>query len=104
MNANIVKYNEYMLEPLIEKALLDTMRWLNHVCRPQEPDYVAALSTKFIKDLFNILVIVFPDYDFSVSGVYCHQKPIVDIGLDKKPELGDVLFVYSDRKQNGEKH
>ena len=35
---------------------------------------------------------VFPDYDFSVSGVYCHQKPIVDINLDKKPELGDILI------------
>ena len=103
MNANVMRYKEYILGPLIEEALLDTMRWLNYVCRPQEPDYVAALSTKFIKDLFNILVAVFPDYDFSVSGVYCHQKPIVDIGLDKKPELGDILFVYSDRKQNGEK-
>lgn len=62
-------------------------------CKPQEPDYIAALSTKFIKN-FNILVAVFPKYEFSVSGVYCHQKPIVDIHLDKKPELGDILFVY----------
>ena len=70
-------------------------------CKPQEPDYVAALSTRFLKDFFNILVAVFPNYDFSVSGVYCHQKPIVNIGLEKKPELGDILFIYVDRKQNG---
>lgn len=103
MNINDIKSSEYILEHLFEKALLDTVRWINSRCTPQEPDYVAALSTKFIKDFFNILVAVFPDYDFSISGVYCHQKPIVDIGLDKKPELGDILFVYADRKQNGEK-
>lgn len=103
MNTYDINSNEYILEPLIEKALLDTVVWITSRCNPQEPDYVAALSTKFMKDFFNILVAVFPDYDFSVSGVYCHQKLIVDIGLDKKPELGDILFVYADRKQNGEK-
>lgn len=64
--------------------------------RPQEPDYIAVLPTKFIKDFFNILVAVFPNYDFSILGVYCHQKPIVDINLSKKVELGDILFVYAD--------
>lgn len=103
MNTYDINSNEYILEPLIKKALLDTVVWITSRCNPQEPDYVAALSTKFMKDFFNILVAVFPDYDFSVSGVYCHQKLIVDIGLDKKPELGDILFVYADRKQNGEK-
>ena len=71
--------------------------------RSQEPDYIAALSTKFKKDFFNILVAVFPNYDFSILGVYCHQKPIVDINLSKKVELGDILFVYADRKLNGER-
>lgn len=103
MNAYDINSNEHILEPLIEKALLDTVVWITSRCKPQEPDYVAALSTKFIKELFNILVAVFPEYDFSVSGVYCHQKPIVDINLDKKSELGDILFVYADRKQDGEK-
>ena len=79
------------------------MVWITSRCKPQEPDYVAALSTKFVNEFFNILVAVFPEYDFSVSGVYCHQKPIVDVNLDRKPELGDILFVYVDRKQNGEK-
>lgn len=103
MNTYDINSNEHILQPLIEKALLDTVVWITSRCKPQEPDYVAALSTKFLKEFFNILVAVFPDYDFSVSGVYCHQKPIVDINLDKKPELGDILFIYADRKQNGEK-
>lgn len=103
MNTYDINSNAYIMEPLIEKALLDTVVWITSRCKPQEPDYVAALSTKFLKDLFNILVAVFPDYDFSVTGVYCHQKPIVDINLDKKPELGDILFVYVDRRENGEK-
>lgn len=63
---------------------------------------MAALSIKFIKDLFNILVAVFPDYDFSATGIYCHQKPLVNINCSKRSELGDILFVYADQRQNGE--
>lgn len=103
MNANVINNNESVLELLIENALLNAVRWIDSRCKPQEPDYVFALSTQFIKEFFNILVAVFPSYDFSVSSVYCHQKPIVDIGLNKNPELGDILFVYADRRENGEK-
>lgn len=106
MNVEDINSNEYILEPLIERALVDTMIWTVCQCtqsKPQEPDYVAALSTKFTKSLYNILVAVFPGYDFSVSGVYCHQKPIVDANLSRKVELGDILFVYADRRKNGEK-
>lgn len=103
MNANVINDNESILEPLIENALLNTVKWIDSRCRPQEPDYIFALSTQFTKEFFNILVAVFPDYDFSISSVYCHQKPIVDIGLDKKTELGDILFVYADRREDGKK-
>lgn len=103
VNTYEINKNKHILELLIEKALLDTVVWITGRCKPQEPDYIAALSTKFMKDFFNILVAVFPDYDFSVSGVYCHQKPIVDINMSKKAELGDILFVYADRKLNGER-
>lgn len=102
MNTYYINCIQHILEDLIDKALLDAVVWITKKCKPQEPDYVAALSTKFVKDFFNILVAVFTHYDFSVLGVYCHQKPIVDIKLAKKPELGDILFVYVDRKQNGE--
>lgn len=105
MNTYDINKNQYILEKLIDKALLDAVVWITKKCfprEPQEPDYVAALSTKFVKDFFNLLVAVFPDYDFSVLGVYCHQKPIVDIKQTKKPELGDILFVYVDRKRKDE--
>ena len=101
MNAYDINSNSHILGCLIEKALIDTVRWAYDQCnsqKPQEPDYVAALSIKFTEELFHILTVVFPNYDFSVSSVYCHQKPIVDIGLGKKPELGDILFVYADRR------
>lgn len=104
MNTYDINNNQYILENLIDKAILDAVMWVNKKCtsrKPQEPDYVAALSTKFVKDFFNVLVAFFPNYDFSVVGVYCHQKPIVDIKQTKKPELGDILFVYADRKRTG---
>lgn len=104
MNTFDINNNQHILEKLINKALLDAVVWITKKCsprEPQEPDYVAALSTKFVKDFFNVLVAVYPDYDFSVLGVYCHQKPIVDIKQTKRPELGDILFVYVDRKQKG---
>lgn len=105
MNTYDINSNQYILEKLIGKALLDAAMWTNKKCtpwKPQEPDYVAMLLTKFVKDFFNVLVAVFPHYDFSIVGVYCHQKPIVDIKEAKKPELGDILFVYADRKRKGE--
>ena len=66
MNANVINKNESVLELLIENALLNAVRWIDSRCKPQEPDYVFALSTKFIKEFFDILVAVFPSYDFSV--------------------------------------
>jgi len=104
MNTCDININQYILRELIDRALLDTIVWITKKCKPQkpqEPDYVAALSTKFVEDFFNVLVAVFPNYNFSVVGVYCHQKPIVDIKQPKNPELGDILFVYVDRKQEG---
>lgn len=104
MNTYVINRSQYILEKLIDKALLDAVMWITKKCTPQEPqesDYVAALSTKFVKDFFNVLIKAFPDYDFSVLGVYCHQKPIVDIKQIKKRELGDILFVYVDRKRKG---
>lgn len=93
MNTYDINNNQYTLENLIDKALLDTVIWITKRCKPQEPDYVAALSTEFLNNFFNILVAVFPNYDFSVLGVYCHQKPIVDINKDKKPELG-IFYLF----------
>lgn len=105
MNTYDINSNLHILEELIDKALINAVAWISKKCapqEPQEPDYVAALSTKFVRDFFNILVAIFPDYDFSVISVYCHQKPIVDIKQTKRPELGDILFVYADRRRKGQ--
>ena len=72
MNTYDINSNQHILEKLIDKALLDAVVWITKKCtlrEPQEPDYVAALSTKFAKDFSNVLVAVFPDYDFSVVGI-----------------------------------
>jgi len=47
--------------------------------------------------LFDILRLLFPHFNLSVTGVYCHQRPIVDIGESKSPEIGDLLLVYRER-------
>src|SRR6218665_1383559 len=60
---------------------------------PQEPDFVASMTLNFTPKLFSILKHNFPKIKFSVTGIFCHQKPIVDIGEAKNPELGDILFV-----------
>lgn len=105
MNTNEINKNKYILEDLIEAALLDSVEWITAQCggKPQEPDYVAALSTRFTERLFNVLRAIFPGNVFSVTGVFCHQKPTVDISTAKNPELGDLLLVYVDRDSNGEK-
>lgn len=105
MNANEINANSKILEFLLDRAVLDVMAWTHNNCVsvPQEPDYLAALATRFTRNLYHILQSVFPGNTFSVSGVYCHQKPIVDIGWEKKPELGDLLLVYIDKDCVGKK-
>lgn len=104
MNAIEIGNNAQVLEYLINRGLLDSLQWIYLGCapkQPQEPDYVAALSLRFTERLFYILSAVFPHCQFSVSSVFCHQKPIVDIGKVKKPEVGDILLVYVDKQANG---
>lgn len=103
MNTNDINMNKSLLEILIKRALLDSMKWITKRCHsaPQEPDYVAALSTRFTESMYHILRAVFPAMNFSITGAYCHQKPIVDIKMSKKPELGDLLLVYVDKDCSG---
>lgn len=97
MKSYEINSQKHLLEPLINNAILDSVKWIHQRCVPQEPDYIASLSVNFTRNLINILKAVFPSYEFSITSVYCHQKPIVDIGLEKNPELGDLLFVYVER-------
>ena len=105
MNAIEINNDKNLLETMIHKALLDVMIWTEQNCKnaPQEPDYVAALSFKFPRSLFNILQIIFPFRKFSVTGVFCHQKPFVDFCFGKGSELGDLLLVFVDQDRKGNK-
>jgi hypothetical protein len=91
---------EPILSELFHKSIVDSVKLTVKKClklgtTPQEPDFVASLTLNFTVDFFNILKAVFPTNKFSVTGVYCHQKPIVNIGTIKNPELGDLLLVYT---------
>ncbi|MCH6236666.1 hypothetical protein [Cognataquiflexum rubidum] len=99
MRATEVKKKSKVLKSLLHDAILDSVRFVTEKCetlgtKPQEPDFIAALCLKFTPTLFNCLNAVFPRKKFSVTGIFCHQKPVVDIGLGKNPELGDILFLY----------
>lgn len=100
MNAAVVNCHQALLKNMIHNSIVNAVDFIVRKCnkcgnRPQEPDYVAALSLKLTPDLFNILKTIFPRNKFSVTGVFCHQAPLADIGLAKAPEIGDVLFVYA---------
>ncbi len=99
MNAIEVNQVKPLLKGLIHNSLVSSVDFVVNKChklgnKPQEPDFVASLTLKFTPGLFNALKTVFPKYKFSVTGVFCHQKPLVDIGLTKSPEIGDILFAY----------
>lgn len=102
MNAKEINRSFHSLQWLLDEALIEAVKWISSKGTPQEPDYVMALTTKFVPQLYHILVAAFPAYSFSVSSVYCHQKPLADIGLGKKPEIGDILFVYGERGPHGD--
>lgn len=100
MNIHEVNRVQPILTDLIHKSILDTVDKVVEKCfklgnKPQEPDFIASLTIEFTKDLFNILKAVFPKNKFSITGVYSHQKPLVEIGLNVKPEIGDLLLVYN---------
>jgi hypothetical protein len=108
MNAKEINEVEYLLKTLIHNAIIKSMHDMVERCKnintkPEEPDFIAALTLQFTSEFFEILRSTFPKKKFSVTGVFCHQKPIVDIGLVKDTELGDILFVYVHKDSQGTK-
>lgn len=105
MKASDINIVAPILKELIHNAIVDSVHFVVSKCKtlgnqPQEPDFIASLTINFSADLFNILKAVFPKSKFSVTGVFCHQKPLADIGLSKDPEIGDILlvYIYTDKK------
>ncbi len=108
MNAKDINPVEPLLKGLIHRAVVNSIDFVVEKCNklgnnPEEPDFVASLTLKFTSDFYNILKTVFTKNKFSLTGVFCHQKPIVNIGLSKDPELGDILFVYIFKDKRGNK-
>lgn len=108
MKAGDINKVEPLLKGLIHNAIVSSVDFVVDKCskignRPQEPDFVASLTLKFTPELFNILKAAFPKSKFSVTGVFCHQKPLADIGLSKDPEIGDILVVYIYTDKRGSK-
>lgn len=99
MQATEINLNRPELDWLINRAITNSFIDTHFRCKklgttPQEPDFIASLTLKFTPQLFDILKYHFPKNKFSVTGVFCHQKPLVDFGIGTKPEIGDILFVY----------
>lgn len=108
MNAIDINRVEPLLKGLIHNSLISSVNFVVDKCTvlgntPQEPDFIASLTLKFTPELFNSLKVVFPKTKFSVTGVFCHQKPLADIGLSKDPEIGDLLLVYIYTDKTGNK-
>jgi hypothetical protein len=70
----------------------------------QEPDFIAGLVVEFTPKLFEIMSRVFKSLKFSVSSVFCHQKPLADFGESISPEIGDILFVLINTDLKGNKN
>lgn len=70
---------------------------------PQEPDFVAELVDGLPQDIYNSLKIYAPHYQYAVSGIFCHQKPLANYGGAKNPELGDILLVYIEENRHSVK-
>lgn len=108
MNPTDVSKIRNELEKGFEDSLLDTMIFVHEECRkvgnkPSEPTFIAGLTLRFIKDIYSTLSANFSKNYFRVTGVYCHQKPLADFGSKPRPEIGDILFVYSYTDKTGGK-
>lgn len=108
MKATDVNQVKPILIGLINRAIISSVDFVLKKCHalssnPQEPDFVASLTLNFTSDLASILKAVFPKNKFSLTGVFCHQKPLADIGLTTDPEIGDILLVYIYTDNTGSK-
>jgi len=108
MQASEINSNRIYLYVEISKAILKSVNFVTKTCAklrtiPEEPDFIASLTLNFTCSLHKILKAHFPKNKYSVTGIFCHQKPLVDIGEIKSPELGDILFIYIHSDKLGNK-
>ena len=102
--------NRRIIEGLINNSLTKSIIRTHARCgnlnnSPEEPDFVADLILNWTQEFLSILKLTLhPSLQLGLASVYCHQKPIVNIGTSVNPELGDILFVIkyvdSQRKEH----
>lgn len=108
MKATDINSRRPRLDWLLNQAIIKSFQNVFSKCSllgstPEEPDFIASLTIDFTPELFTILKLLYPKYKFSVTGVFCHQKPLADFGTIPCPEIGDILFVYIHTDQYGNK-
>ena len=91
---------KHILAHEIENSIQDAIK---NLTQHQEPDYIAALTTGFVKSLPGILNKTIKGMNFQVGGCFIHQKPLVKFinAPSNKPEsceIGDLLIVYKQIK------
>lgn len=97
MNQIDINEKKEILKALVDNSLRTIVSETAKKARKkiEEPDFIAALSIDFTKQFYQILKTVFPSIIFSVSSVYCHQKPLASFTCStKSTEIGDILFIY----------
>lgn len=108
MNIDQINKVKILLKSLIHKAINNSVADIVEKCKkkgknPEEPDFIASLTINFIPSLYDILKGMFAKSKFSVTGIFCHQSPKVDIGEKKSPEIGDLLLIYIHTDKYGNK-
>lgn len=96
--------NEEKIRKDIEACITRSLNAAFNECSPrdpQEPDFIAALVDNIPMDIWNSLRIYAPSYQFAVSGIFCHQKPLADFGKEINPEIGDILIIYVEENKYG---
>lgn len=76
--------------------IVDTFNNVVQRCRgiaPHEPDYIAGLVLEGTRDLAAAWAPLLAPYQVSLTGVFCHQSPMVRFN-NMGCELGDLLWVH----------
>lgn len=96
LSENIIKSRsqiDYLINHSLTNSYINTFLQCNG--HPQEPDFIADLTLNWTKDFAVILQSLLGNsFSVGIDSVFCHQKPLVDMGLGgKQPEIGDLLIV-----------
>lgn len=100
-----LKNKSQLLTQLIDISIINSAQKAEYLCqhysskRAEEPDFIANLVLEFAPNLFKILTLLFKQSKFTLSSIYCHQKPLANYGGIKNPEIGDIIFaiIHTDR-------